>query len=66
VSADPTTVAAAGSRVFVGSGTQQTLRVVSPTTSQPLALGTDPRNLLAVGTGVWVAGSRPGRVVSVS
>jgi serine/threonine-protein kinase len=66
VGADPLGVAVAGSRVFVNSGSQQTVRVVSPSRSQPLAIRTDPGNLVAVGAAVWVAGSNPGRVLSVS
>jgi hypothetical protein len=39
---------------------------VSPSPgSKALRVGTDPRALLAVGTGVWVGGSNPGRVLAV-
>jgi serine/threonine-protein kinase len=66
VAADPLGVAVAGARVFVSSGTGDMVQVVSPAPSHSLEIGTSPRNLLAVGTEVWVAGSDPGRVLSVS
>jgi hypothetical protein len=57
----------AGGRVYVGSGTGQTLRTVSPApSSKVLALGTETRALLAVGDAVWVAGADPGRVLTAS
>jgi DNA-binding beta-propeller fold protein YncE len=66
VGADPFSVVVAGDRVFVSSGTQQTVRVVSPSPSHVLTLGTDPHNLVAVGAEVWVAASNPGEVVDVT
>lgn len=64
---DPLSVAVADGRVYVGFGAAQTVRVVSPApSSKVLSLDTDPRALLAVGAGVWVAGANPGRVISVS
>jgi serine/threonine-protein kinase len=66
VGADPLDVAVAGARVFVSSGTGDTVQVVSPAPSHPLAILTSPRDLLAVGTGVWTAGSNPGKVLAVS
>jgi YVTN family beta-propeller protein len=66
VAADPLGVAVAGARVFVSSGTGDVVQVVSPAPAHSLEIGTSPRNLLAVGTEVWVAGSDPGRVLSVS
>jgi streptogramin lyase len=66
VGADPLSIAVAGDRVFVGSGTEQEVRVVSPAPgSQTLPLDTTPRALVPVGAEVWVAGSNPGRVLSV-
>ena len=63
---DPLSVGVAGGRVYVGDGTAQTLRTVSPSpASKVLRIGTTPRSLLAVGGSVWVAGANPGRVLSV-
>ena len=59
-------VSAAG-RVYVGFGTAQTVRVVSPgPSSKVLDLDTDPRALLPASAGVWVAGANPGRVLAVT
>ena len=60
-------VAVADRRVYVGFGSSQALRMVSPSPgSEVLDVGTDPGALLAVGPDVWVAGADPGRVLSVS
>jgi hypothetical protein len=64
---DPLSVAVAGGRVYVGFGAPQTVRVVSPApASKALGADTEPRALLAVGSGVWIAGANPGRVLAVS
>ncbi len=64
---DPIAIAiTSDNRVFVGFGTAQTVRVVSPPPeSRAIPLAGAPRALLSVGNGVWVATSNPGRVVSV-
>ena len=64
---DPLSIEVAAGRVYVGFGTAQTVRAVSPAPeSKVLAVGTAPRALLAVGADVWVAGANPGRVLSVA
>jgi hypothetical protein len=66
VGGDPLTVAVSGGSVYVGDGTAETVRTVSPLPgSKALNVGTDPRALLAVARGVWVGGSNPGRVLAV-
>jgi streptogramin lyase len=66
VGGDPLSVAVAGGHVYVGDGQAQTLRSPYPApASKVLDLGTEPRTLLPVGGGVWVAGANPGRVLSV-
>ncbi len=67
IGSDPSSVAVADRRVYVGFGSSQALRMVSPSPgSAVLDVGTDPGALLAVGPDVWVAGADPGRVLSVS
>ncbi len=67
VGGDPLTVAVSGGDVYVGDGTAQTVRTVSPPPgSKAHGVGTDPRVLLSVPTGVWVGGSNPGRVLAVA
>jgi len=67
IGGDPLSVGVAGGRVYVGDGTAQTLRTVYPSpSSKVLGIGTTPRSLLAVGGSVWVAGAKPGRVLSVT
>jgi hypothetical protein len=67
IGGDPNTIAVAEGRVYVGFGTSQQMRLVSPTPgSEALGVGTEPRALLPVGPTVWVAGTDPGRVLSVS
>ena len=64
---DPLSVGESGGQVYVGSGTAQTVKVVYPSPgSTTLDLDSTPRQLLTVGSGIWVAGANPGRVVSVS
>jgi YVTN family beta-propeller protein len=65
---DPLAIAVTtDNRVFVGSGTAQTVRIVSPAPgSRAVPLSGAPRALLAAGNGVEVATSNPGRVLSVS
>ncbi len=54
-------------RVFVGFGTAQTVRIVSPAPeSKAVPLAGAPRALLSAGNGVWVATSNLGRVLSVT
>jgi hypothetical protein len=63
---DPLTVAVSGRDVYLGDGTAETVRTVSPSPGLPaLRLGTDPRVLLPVAGGVWVGGANPGRVLAV-
>jgi streptogramin lyase len=64
---DPLAVAVTpDNRVYVGFGTEQTVRVVSPAPeSKTLDLKGTPRVLLPVGTGVWVATASPGKVLSI-
>jgi hypothetical protein len=67
VGGDPLTVAVSGGRVYLGDGSAETVRTIAPAPGAPaLDLGTDPRALLPVGAGVWVAGSNPGRVLDVA
>jgi hypothetical protein len=67
VGGDPLSVAVAGGRVYVGDGAAQTVRTVYPApASKARTIGTTPRQLVAVGSGVWVAGANPGRVLAVS
>ena len=64
---DPLSIGVAAGRVYVGFGTGQTVRTISPApASKVLDIGTDPRQLLAAGSGVWVAGANPGRVLAVA
>ncbi len=64
---DPLAIAiTSDNRVFVGFGTAQTVRVVSPPPeSRAVPVAGAPRALLSVGNSVWVATSNPGRVLSV-
>jgi streptogramin lyase len=64
---DPVSVqVASDNRVYVGLGTEQAVRVVSPSPeSKELDLDGTPRELLPVSNGVWVATASPGRVYSV-
>jgi hypothetical protein len=65
VGGDPLTIAVAGQNVYVGDGTAQTLRTVFPTpAAKAVNLKVTPRALLVDGSGVWVAGANPGRVLS--
>jgi YVTN family beta-propeller protein len=67
IGSDPLSIAVADRRVFVGFGTSQSIRMISPTPeSVVLSAGTTPRSIIPVGAGVWVAGSNPGRVLSVT
>jgi len=67
VGEDPLSVAVAGGRVYVGFGTGQTVRTIAPApASKVLDIDSDPRQLLAAGEGVWVAGANPGRVLAVT
>jgi hypothetical protein len=67
VCGDPLTVAVSGGKVYLGDGTAQTVRTVSPAPmSQKLVIGTAPRVLVPVAGGVWAGGSNPGRVVAVT
>ena len=66
VGGDPLTLGVAGDDVYIGDGTAQTVRTVWPTPgSKALNIATDPRQLLPVASGVWVAASNPGRVLAV-
>jgi YVTN family beta-propeller protein len=64
---DPVSVeVTADNRVYVGLGSEQSVRIVSPSPeSKELDLNATPRDLLPVGNGVWVATATPGRVYSV-
>ena len=64
---DPSYVAVAGDgRVFVASGSGQDVEVVSPAPgSNVLHIAAQPRQMVPVANGVWVAGTGPA-VVSVS
>ena len=67
VGGDPLSLGVSGGNVYLGDGTAQTVRTVWPTPgSKTLNLGTDPRALLPVGVGVWVAASNPGRVLALA
>ena len=67
VGGDPLALGVSGGEVYVGDGTAQTVRTVSPAPgSKTLSIGTDPRALLPVSAGVWVAASNPGRVLAVA
>ena len=66
VGGDPLSIGVAGGAVYVGDGAAQTVRTVFPVPgSKVRAIGTTPRQLLPVGSGVWVAGANPGRVLAV-
>ncbi len=67
VGGDPLSVAVSGQDVYVGDGAADTVRTVSPTPgSKALRIGTVPRVLAPVASGVWVGGSNPGRVLAVT
>jgi YVTN family beta-propeller protein len=68
VGTDPTSVTVgADGRIYVGLQSSQSLKVLTVAgSSKTLALTTHPQDLLLVGSGVWVAGATPGRVIAVS
>ncbi|MGP0030130.1 MAG: hypothetical protein ACLPVF_06455, partial [Acidimicrobiales bacterium] len=62
---DPLAVTVAGGRVWVADGAAHTVRTVFPAPGAgPLRLGAQPRELIPVGAGVWVAAANPGRVLA--
>ena len=67
VGADPRSIAVAtDGPVYVGLGSAKALTVLSLSAPKTLRLTTHPQDLLTAGSGVWVAGANPGRVVAVS
>jgi DNA-binding beta-propeller fold protein YncE len=67
IGGDPLAVAVSGGRVWVADGSSDQIRTVFPQpTLAPITLKSAPRELVPVGSGVWVAAANPGRVVAAS